>query len=841
MKKIALIIPVIVGGSALLLMAAAAKSHWAVQPHPYTAASWLAAILAFGVCIVMLAEHFLHRRRIHLYLGAAFLSLGILGTWEALSLPSAIISPENNTYFALWHVGWITLALMLIFGMIVNREPNPRPQAGRTAIAVSAGVLWSALIIFPLATFPVTADALVLGSVGQIISIGCGLIFVAAIFIYSRTAVHKGNAVIAWLGYGLIFAVFAQAAMVLRDQPYGALFGFAGLMKVLAILSPLVGMLAEHTRLQLRLHDQASDLSSLIQTQEAISSYGMQSEVYQRIIELVAVSCDAASACLMTFDKERGLLSVTAQTGFNEDQARRLSFRPSEGPPGDSFSNKETIFVKDVFKNASLLQKLDDVGGLRSAVFVPLIVREECLGILALFFGGRPIQKIPKEQMRVIDALANQAALAVDGFQLRGRIQDTTRTTDDYARELEIVWEIGQAITSKLELNSLVDTLSDKLRLAVGATTCFVVVFEPDAASLSVLGNRKLIRYRSIADHVDQCDAVAAMVAQRGEPVMANDIPNSSHCKYPDMVLEDGGTHHMLSVPMSSLGFVGAISVFRQNAEPFGEREKRLLLRLSPVVAAGVRNADLYEREKKIAESLEASFMPEFDREFPDIRIEHGYLAALDESQVGGDFYDLMEFNKGVYGIAIGDVAGKGLDAAVYTAMTRYMIQAYSTDDPDPVSVVSKLNSALYRYTPTGKFVTLIYGILDTAAGSFTYVNAGHEIPFIYRGDGGKLDSLRTTGPAVGALTEADYTLDTVTFGSEDMIIFYTDGATEARYEGKFLGTDGLKKIISDQMRRNLDNLAKAIINGVRSYAKGHLRDDIAILVVKARTPGALF
>lgn len=840
MKKSAFIIPVIIGGAALLLIAAATKSEWVVQPHPYTAASWLAAIMAFGVSVVMLAEHFLHKRQIHLYIGTAFLSLGILGVWEALTLPSAIVNPEDNTYIALWQAGWITLALMLVFGIILNREAGSKPSAMRTATVASVGILWAALIIFPVSVFPAAADFLAMGRIGFFTSITCGAVLAVAFAAYIRSAVNKGNAVLAWMGYGLVFAVFAQAAIVLQTQPYGALFGFASLMKVLAFLSPLAGMLAEHTRLQLRLHDQASDMSSLIQTQHAISSFTMQAEVYQRIVELISVSCEAAAVCLMTFDKERGLLNVAARVGFDDDQARRLAFRPSEGPPGDCFSNKEPIFIKDVFKNPTLLQKLDGVGTLRSGLFMPLIVREECLGVLALFFGGRPIQRMSKEQMRVVDALAEQAALAVDGFQLRGRIDDTARTSDDYARELEIVWEIGQAIAAKLELHALVDTLAGKLSVAVGAKTCSVLVFEPDVVGLNVLGHRQLVRYRSVADHTDQCDIIAAAVAQKGEPVIANDVPNSGQCKYPDMAVDDGGTHHILSVPMSALGFVGAITVFRQNADAFGEREKRLLVRLAPMVAAGVRNADLYEREKKIAESLEASFMPDFDREYPDIRIDHGYLAAFDESLVGGDFYDVIEFGEGKYGIAIGDVAGKGLDAAVFTAMTRYMIQAYSDDDLDPVGVVSKLNSALYRYTPTGKFVTLVYGVLDTMSGSFTYVNAGHEIPFI-RKSGDRLESLQTTGPAAGALAEADYTSDTVPFEPGDMIIFYTDGATEARCEGKFLGTEGLRKIITDQLRRNMDNLAKAILSGVRSYAKGHLRDDIAVLVVKARTPGALF
>jgi sigma-B regulation protein RsbU (phosphoserine phosphatase) len=100
---------------------------------------------------------------------------------------------------------------------------------------------------------------------------------------------------------------------------------------------------------------------------------------------------------------------------------------------------------------------------------------------------------------------------------------------------------------------------------------------------------------------------------------------------------------------------------------------------------------------------------------------------------------------------------------------------------------------------------------------------------------------LQGTGPAAGALAEADYTSDSISFEPGDIIVLYTDGATEARSEGKFLGTDGLRKIVGDHIRRNLGDLAKAVLGSVRSYAKGHLRDDVAVLVIKARVPGELF
>jgi len=850
MRRSALVILVVSCIAVLLLVAAVAKSHGLKQPHPYTVASWLSAVLAFGVFAVMLAEHSIHGRQSHLYLGATFLALGVMGIWDALTFPyhelfrSTAAHATPWSYLALWELQWITLAVMLMFGVAASGRASFRQHHDSTGTiaAIAGGILWASIVIFVISSSPPVLSVFAVGKIGMASSVACGIVFAIAGFAYSRASIHRSNAVFAWMSYGLIFAVLAQAAMALEADPSESLLGFAVVMKVLVFLFPLAGMLAEHTRLQVRLRDQAADLTSLIQTQQAVSSIGTPAELYQRIVELISASLPSASVCLLPFEKDRGLLRVAAQTGL-DDAARQLVFRPGEGPPGDCFSSKETVFVRDVLEDPVLLQKLGEVTGIRSAVFAPLIAKDECLGVLAVFFTGPPrrIQKMAKDELRLLEALTSQAALAVDGFRLRGRMLDSAKATDDYARELEIVWEIGQAVASKLELHALVDTLVEKLRSAVGATTCSVLVFEPDVIGLRIMGRKKLTRLQSIADHVDQCDVIAAAVARTGEPVIANDIPNSIHCKYPEMAV-DGGTHHLLSAPMSLRGFTGAISVFRQNAEPFGEREKRLLMRLAPVVAAGIRNADLYERERRIAESLQKSMLPDLDREFADIQVAMQYQAAYDESLAGGDFYEVIAFGDGRYGVAVGDVAGKGLDAAVYTAMARYMIQAYSADDPDPVSIVSKLNTALCRYTPSGKFVTVVYGVLDMKARTFTYVNAGHELPFVYKSSGDSLETLAATGPAAGALADGEYTSEEISFEPGDMLIFYTDGATEARSsDGKFLGTEGLQKIVADNLHRGFDDLPEVMLTGVRSYAKGYLRDDVAILVVKARTPGALF
>ena len=849
MKKSALMIPVAASAAALLLISATARQNEAIrQPDSYSAISWLTAVIALAVFAVMLAEYVTHGRKLNLCLAGTFLALGFMGIWDALSFPYNYVFKSSFfvsrwPYLMLWEAQWVTLAGMLVCGIIVSRRMDPKEAiTGQTFMVMSFSVLFASLVIaLTTWTFPRIVDSDLAPKIWMIISALCAATFAGACVIYSRAAVMKSSAVFSWMAYGLIFAFFAQMAIALKPQPSQTVFWFASLMKVFVFMSPLAGMLAEHTRLQMKVRDQASELSNLVQTQHAVVSSGDPSEQYRRIIELANSSLAARAACLLTFEKERGLLKVGAQIGFDDETARRLVFRPSEGPLGDAFSTGKTVFTKNALDDPILAQRLEGISEIRSAVFNPLIVRDDCLGVLALFFAGRPIQKLSKEQERLLDVLSNQAALAVEDFQLRNRISDSVKVSDNYAQELEFVWEIGQAVASKLDLHALVDTLSDKLRDAVNAATCSVLILDSDQDRLKILGTRTLTRHQTVADHVDQCDSIALAVAQQNEVLVANDVPNSCHCKYPELVKDDSGTHHLLCVPMSLRGFSGAISVFRQNAPAFGEKEKRLLMRLAPIVATGIRNAELYEREKAIADSLQRSLLPDLDQEFEEIRISHRYHAAVDESTVGGDFYDVVDFGDGRYGIAIGDVSGKGLEAAVYTAMARYMIQAYSSEDPDPVYVASRLNSALCKYTPVGKFVTLVYGLLDAREGTFTYVNAGHELPFIHRAEGDHLENLASTGPAAGALADGEYHSQTIAFGPGDTLILYTDGATEARCEGKFLGTDGLQKMVAELVHKHTDDLPDAMLSSIRSYAKGHLRDDIAILAIKARVPGQLF
>src|SRR5207302_8836631 len=108
-------------------------------------------------------------------------------------------------------------------------------------------------------------------------------------------------------------------------------------------------------------------------------------------------------------------------------------------------------------------------------------------------------------------------------------------------------------------------------------------------------------------------------------------------------------------------------------------------------------------------------------------------VADLSEAQVGGDYYDFIELGEGRLGVVMGDVCGKGVTAAVFTAMAKYMLRAYAVEDPSPAAVISRLNRSLYnQMSEDCMFVTMVYGVLDTGTGDFTYGRPGPPPPLHY-------------------------------------------------------------------------------------------------------------
>src|SRR5262249_53700011 len=154
-----------------------------------------------------------------------------------------------------------------------------------------------------------------------------------------------------------------------------------------------------------------------------------------------------------------------------------------------------------------------------------------------------------------------------------------------------------------------------------------------------------------------------------------------------------------------------------------------------------------------IARELQESFLPASPPPIPGFDVDKRYEPAYALAQVGGDYFDFIELGDGRFGVVMGDVCGKGVTAAVYTAMSKDMRRAYASEDPAPDRVMTRLNAALFnQMSEECMFITLVYGVLDTRAGTLTYANAAHPHPLLYDPRNCTFEELTTTGGMVGAI-----------------------------------------------------------------------------------------
>lgn len=204
--------------------------------------------------------------------------------------------------------------------------------------------------------------------------------------------------------------------------------------------------------------------------------------------------------------------------------------------------------------------------------------------------------------------------------------------------------------------------------------------------------------------------------------------------------------------------------------------------------------------------------------------------------ETSGDFYDFIPLAYGKMGIVIGDVANKGLGAAIFMALCSSLIRTYATHFPImPGMMVHAVNERLNADTRSGMFVTVFYGVLDPKLNRLIYVNAGHNPPILVSNNKGKpVDLLSTTGPALGILDKTSWQQKMVKFSPGDILLLYTDGVTEASNQtGDFFGEQRLLNLVRSQKGYSAKKIQQAVLNSVKRFTNGApLQDDIALIAI---------
>ena len=251
--------------------------------------------------------------------------------------------------------------------------------------------------------------------------------------------------------------------------------------------------------------------------------------------------------------------------------------------------------------------------------------------------------------------------------------------------------------------------------------------------------------------------------------------------------------------------------------------------------------AALYDREHRIAEALQRSLLNKPPASvLAALDIETLYRPAWDEALVGGDYFDVFALDGGRLALVVGDVSGKGLEAASRTAEIKYTLRAYLREHTDPASALSRLNAFLCEAQAMDDsageyFVVMTLAVLEVATGMVHLAVAGSEPPLVLRPDQA-FQEIAVSGVPLGIAPKANYSGADFYLEPDALLLVATDGITEARRGRQFLGNDGMARLALESLPLgSLKEIAQAILDGATAFAGSRLHDDVCLLLARRK------
>ena len=315
------------------------------------------------------------------------------------------------------------------------------------------------------------------------------------------------------------------------------------------------------------------------------------------------------------------------------------------------------------------------------------------------------------------------------------------------------------------------------------------------------------------------------------------------------------GIHYVLCVPLVLVRYVERLEAdsgerrigvlyldSRASRVLTSPKTREALEALAREAAVAIENARLYrdscekdrlQRELQIAAGIQQALMPMGEHSGNGFEVAGESVPCR---AIGGDFFDYLDLDGGGLGIALADVSGKGVPAALLTAVVQGMLTIEARHAGGAADTIGKINRALKRRTVESKFVTMFYGMLSPD-GTFVYCNGGHNAPVLLRR--GAASRLETGGTILGLFETATYEQETLTLEPGDTLVAFSDGISEAQNPaGEDYGEDRLLACLEANRGAPPVEMRKALLASVRTFVSGAMpNDDMTVLVLRYRRP----
>jgi sigma-B regulation protein RsbU (phosphoserine phosphatase) len=582
----------------------------------------------------------------------------------------------------------------------------------------------------------------------------------------------------------------------------------------------------EPAQTQSALNMPAEVLATLVEISEEINSSLDLDEVLRKTAALVKRLIDYEMFSVMLLDDSTRRLYHRFTIGYGEEAGKDWQIPVGQGLTGAAAETGRALRVADVREDPRYINIIDAV---RSELVVPLVVKGQSIGVLDI--QSTRVDYFTRDQQSILTLMASRLAVAIENARLFERV----RTQAD---NLLVLNEVAREANSILIVEELLRRAAELVKRVIDYQILGILLYDP---ATGVFRHRLDVKYGQSAQgklRVIANEGIVGTAVSTGQPVRVPDVTQDTR-----YIMVNPETRSELAIPLIHKGKVtGVLDLESPQTNYFTEDHVQTLSILAANLAVSLENARLYEqlardearmeRELTAAQRLQTALL----RPVPTVDFGLDIAARiLSAREVCGDLYDFLSYGTQQVGIALGDVSGKGSAAALYGAVATGILRSLSPHKLQPSELLRQLNQLVCDRRVDGRYMTICFATWQKGRHRLRIANAGQSQPLLWKD--GRVEQVKLTGFPIGIFDDATYEEWSVQLNSGDVLLFYSDGITEAaNREGKFFGTDRLQNLFAANTNLTSAELADRILEDVQQFTQeGPITDDRTLVVMKVK------
>ena len=570
----------------------------------------------------------------------------------------------------------------------------------------------------------------------------------------------------------------------------------------------------------------AEVLATLVELSEEINSSLDLDEVLRKTASLVKRLIDYEIFGVMLLDESTQRLYHRFTIGYGEEASKDWQIPIGQGITGTAAATGRAVRVPDVRDDPRYINIIDSV---RSELVIPLIVKGQAIGVLDI--QSTQVDYFTRDQQGILTLMAGRLAVAIENARLFERVRSQADT-------LLVLNEVAREANSILDVEELLRRAAELVKRVIDYQILGILLYDERT---KVFRHRLDVKYGQSAQgklRVSANEGIVGAAVSSGQPIRVPDV--TLDARY---IVVNPETRSELAIPLIHKGrVVGVLDLESPQTNYFTEDHVQTLTILAAHLAVSLENARLYEklardearmeRELTAAQRLQNALL----RPVPSIDFGLDIAARiLSAREVCGDLYDFLSYGTQQLGVALGDVSGKGSAAALYGAVATGILRSLSPHKLQPAELLHQLNQLVCDRRIDGRYMTICFATWQKARRKLRVANAGQTQPFLWKD--GRVEHVKLNGFPIGIFDDVTYDEWSVTLNSGDILVFYSDGITEASSrDGKLFGTSRLKTLIGENTHLSSAELADRMLEAVQEFTQGGaITDDRTLVVMKVK------